>query len=604
MTRLAWRSWRGGLALWLAWLPAWFTNGAQAEVDIRIDMDQGNARMENNVRAYLSLSRYTQRDDIEDEVMERLTDRIPLEVAKALEPLGYYQSKTTFENERLKQDDTGRTRDWRVRIRITPGPAVTLDTLDLVIDGPGTDDEMLKAAREQLPLQTGEPLDQGRYDDTKKLLLRIAANRGYLEAHWTESDLLIDREHLHATAKMHLATGERYTFGAIDVQQNVIDDDVMQRLLRMQQGDPYSLDTLLQTQYVLDDTNYFRGVEVSPGTPDPETHTVPVSIIAKPNLKNRYAISAGYGTDTQARGTVTWDRRLLNRRGHRAKFSATASAVGYETSARYIMPVRDVALEKIEFTLSNIKEELADTVSYRTEFTPSFTQVMGGWQRVLFTRFSQERSVVPTQIDGGIINQTTSTFLIIPGISYATLPNYIYTGVPRRFSLSAELSGSPSSLGSGASFVQLKLQGERIFDLNPVWHLRLRGQLGASWITDKKFNELPASVRFFAGGDNSVRGYALNELSPIDPTTGKKVGARNLLVGTVEVERDLPKNLRLATFYDIGNAIDHFGDPLKDSVGVGLRWHVAVASLGLDVAKPLSDAGRGVRFHLYLSTLF
>ena len=142
-----------------------------------------------------------------------------------------------------------------------------------------------------------------------------------------------------------------------------------------------------------------------------------------------------------------------------------------------------------------------------------------------------------------------------------------------------------------------------MFNLNEAWHVRLRGTVGASWLPTSQFAELPASVRFFAGGDNSVRGFALNELSPLD-AFGKRVGARNLLVGTTELEHDLPRNLRLAVFYDIGNAIDKFGDELEDSAGIGLRWHLSVASLGLDVAQPLSEKGRGPRLHLHLSTLF
>jgi translocation and assembly module TamA len=75
-------------------------------------------------------------------------------------------------------------------------------------------------------------------------------------------------------------------------------------------------------------------------------------------------------------------------------------------------------------------------------------------------------------------------------------------------------------------------------------------------------------------------------------------------VGTVEFERDLPKNLRGAVFYDIGNAVQSFSDPLEYSVGVGLRYHISVASLGLDVAQPLSVSGRTPRLHLHISTLF
>ena len=261
----------------------------------------------------------------------------------------------------------------------------------------------------------------------------------------------------------------------------------------------------------------------------------------------------------------------------------TGSAVGYEAAAHYIVPVGDVALEKIEFTLSNTKQELDTATSYRNEFTTDLTQVTGSWQRVLFTRLSQERSVYQDTTIGEV-----KTFLIIPGVIYSTLPTHILGQDNRRYTASVELSGSPSSLGSGASYLQLILQGERIFDVSEKWHVRLRSQLGFTSTDD--FSKVPVSARFFAGGDNSVRGFGFNELSPTNPDG--TTGGRYLLYGTVELERDLPRNFRWATFYDIGNAVNKLDDALEYSVGVGLRWHISIASFGLDVGQPLSVSGR------------
>lgn len=580
-----------GMARWLGLLALLGAGAVHAGVEIELDIDGGTEQMRDNVRAFLSLSRYTARDDLEVATLERLDARIPLEVARALEPLGYYEPKVTYQAEPRK----GKEHDWLVNIRIEPGRAVRLSEVNIMVVGEGRDDARVTRELARNLLRPGQRLDHGVYETVKNNLLRAVTSSGYLDARWQQSELLIDKEQRRAYVTLQLDTGTRYYFGAISIEQAVIDPDKMQRLLRMRQGDPYDLDLLLQTQYVLDDTAYFSPAEVESGTPDPVTHTVPVQIRAQPNRKNRYAIAAGYGTDTQARGTLTWDRRLVNTAGHRAKLELTGSAIGHEASVRYVVPVRDIALEKLEFTLSDTKEELADATSYRDQFTTGFTQALGSWQRVTFVRLSRERSVFP--------DSEEKSFLIIPGISYATLPSYILGQQLRRYALSAELSGSPSSLGSGASFVQLKLQGERVFDLSELWHARLRGTVGISWLPDSNFIDLPVSVRFFAGGDNSVRGFGLNELSPLDDQ-GNRVGARNLVVGTMELERDLPRNLRLAVFYDIGNAIDHFGDPLEDSAGVGLRWHISVASLGLDVAQPLSEKGRTPRLHMHISTLF
>jgi len=589
---------------------------ALAGVDIDIKIDGGTDQMQNNVRAFLSLTRYAKRSDLEQDTLERLEARIPAEVSSALEPLGYYEPQVTYQTERRKPDKN----DWKVTLNIMPGRAVRLSEVNIGVDGPGKDDQRIADEIDKHELRGGRRLDHGEYEAVKANLLRAATSSGYLNAHWTTSDLLIDKAERRAYVTLQMDTGERYYFGAITIEQNVINADKMQRLLRMQQGDPYNVDLLLQTQYVLDDTQYFSPAEVVSGEPDPVTHTVPIKITAKPNRKNSYAIAAGYGTDTQTRGSLTWDRRLVNRDGHRAKLQLEGSAIGYDASVRYVIPVGDVALEKVDFLLSKIKEQLADNLSYRDEFTPSLTQVLGSWQRVLFTRFTRENSVYFDE--NNVKTDTTRTFLLVPGISYATLPTYILGQAPRRYSLYAELSGSPSSLGSGASYLRLFLEGEKIFDLSAKYHLRLRGQIGAIQVRDlQEFKKVPISARFFAGGDNSVRGFSLNELSPVDVpnelgktdgiydtkdfrAAGTKVGATKLVVGTVELERDFPKNFRGALFYDIGNAVMNFSDPLEYSVGVGVRYHISVASLGLDVAQPLSVSGRTPRLHLHISTLF
>ncbi len=114
-----------------------------------------------------------------------------------------------------------------------------------------------------------------------------------------------------------------------------------------------------------------------------------------------------------------------------------------------------------------------------------------------------------------------------------------------------------------------------MFDLNPLWHLIVRAEVGVSAIAD--FSDLPGSRRFFAGGDRSVRGFGLNELSPLD-ADGNRTGGRHLLVGSIEIERDLPRRFGVAVFFDAGNAMNKLGDPVEYSVGVGFRWRIPVVT--------------------------
>lgn len=579
--------------LLLALLPL---SAAQSAIEIVIpDMTEP---VQNNIRAFLSLTRYAERDDVTQEVMSRLQRRIVSETRAALEPLGYYEPEVTYET--AHEGDK-----WRVTLHVKPGRPVRLSEVSVTAAGPGAHERAIQEVIDAEDLKPGLRLNHGTYERVKGSLLRAAKNDGYLDAHLTKNDLVIDRLERRATATIELDTGKRYNYGEIKIAQDVINDDSMRRMLRMKQGDPYTLDSLLRTQYVLDDSQYFSGVNIETGSIDREALSVPVTVSAQPNRRHRFATSLGYGTDTDVRGKFTWDNRRVNRDGHRFKLELLGSSIIKELGARYVIPVMDVALEKLEFTGKLVDEEIGDTESRRAEVGSGLTQVLGRWQRVLFVRLSNETTTETT-------GDRNTAFYVFPGISYSTLPSYIVGGKVRPYRLYFEVRGSPTTLGSDASFLQFRFQGERIFDFAPRWHLDLRAELGATQLESNREDEildLPASQRFFAGGDRSVRGFALNELSPkeVDPSDGKEksVGGKHLATGTIELTRDLPRNFGVAAFYDIGNAFDDFKDPqLEYSVGLGVRYNVAVASFGVDVAQPLSESGRNPRLHLYISTQF
>jgi translocation and assembly module TamA len=566
-----------------------------AQAAIEIVIPEATEQVQNNIRAFLSLTRYAERDDVTAETMSRLQRRVVSEARAALEPLGYYEPEVTYE----AVQEGG---NWRVTIHVKPGRPVRLSEVSVTATGPGAQVRAIQEVIELQELKPGLRLHHGAYEHVKGALLRAAKNDGYLDARLTKSDLVIDRQERRASATIELDTGKRYSYGEINVAQDVIDEDSMLRLLRMKTGDPYTLDSLLRTQYVLDDSQYFSNVNIETGAVDREALTVPVTVSAQPNRRHRFATSLGYGTDTEARGKFTWDNRRVNTAGHRLKVELLGSSIIKELGARYVIPVMDVALEKLEFTGNVVEEEIGDTLSRRAEVGSGLTEAMGRWQRVLFVRLSNETT---TEGDGS----RNTAFYVFPGISYSTLPSYIVGGKVRPYRLYFELRGSPTTLGSDVSFLQFRFQGERVFDFAERWHLDLRAELGTTRLDSdrpaaEQILELPASQRFFAGGDRSVRGFSLNELAPRDEN-GDSIGGKHMATGTIEVVRDLPRNFGVAAFYDIGNAFNDFKDPqFEYSVGLGVRYNIAVASFGVDVAQPISESGRSPRFHLFISTQF
>ena len=570
---------------------AWGTVAAAASDRIDIRIDGVEDAIADNVRSYLTLTRYVARDDLTDGQVRRLADRAVDEAADALRPFGYYSPTI---RSRTTRDDP----NWIVRLKITPGAAVKWTTVDVQLAGAGRDAPQFARVIAASTARRGARLDHPAYEKLKTDLQRAALEDGYLDARFTRRELLVNPQEHSAQAHIEFDTGGRYEFGKITIEQDVLDEELLQGYIRIATGQPYSTEKLHATQYALEDSNYFALVSVSPGERDPATLTVPVTIHAEPIKRNRYAVSAGYGTDTGLRGKLTWDNRRANREGHRIRSELTASQLKQSVIVRYLIPVGDPSFEKLEFSAGYVNETLGDLKSQRVELAAGLTQVFGHWQRVPFLKLNRERTVFPT-------GPATDDLLLIPGISFSSVtPNFL-TGWVRDAAYYFELSGSPGSLGSDASYLRFYSRGERVWPITGPWYVRLRGEVGTSWVNH--FSQLPASQRFFAGGDRSVRGFAIDELSPpIVPTSGSgstttSGGGENKLVGSVEFERDFPRNFRGAVFFDTGNAFNDWNTPLEYSVGIGVRWKLPMLMIGLDLAQALSEPGKSPRIHLNMT---
>jgi translocation and assembly module TamA len=567
-----------------------------------------NDAIKANVLVYLSFERYKKTTDLSADTLDRLHERVEREVQAALRPFGYYEPKVHSDLNNLGHGD------WRVTVDIDPGPPVLVDRVDVQIHGPGAADPLFTKIMSNLPVRPGDRLNHETYDNLKGELQRTAATYGYFDAKLTRNELVVDPQNHKANIALELQTGDRYRFGATLIQQNVVNDVLVRRYLRYQQDAPFDFTELLRTQFALDDAQYFANLEVLPGEPDRQSHTVPVNIRADASRRNWYSLGGGYATDTGPRGTLTYENRRINARGHRFSVIVQAAQVTkYQVQSNYIIPIGDPAVEKL--TLGGVVEQrqLADVDTHSEYAQPSITKVGGNWQYVYF--------VQAMRTTGESAAETRTDKLIIPGIDIASVPKG-YLGEPIfQHGLFVEIKGSDGLVGSNTRFAQLHVQAVRVFNIRPLWHLLLRDEIGATVVS--RFGELPVVERFFAGGDNSVRGFAYNDLSPSEDvclkdsqgnnlltpqgacrtvTGAVKVGGKDVITGTVEVIRDLPRNLGIATFFDYGNAFNSFGAPaLEYSVGVGIRVRLPVVTLGVDIAQPISRPGASPRLHINFS---
>ena len=158
-----------------------------------------------------------------------------------------------------------------------------------------------------------------------------------------------------------------------------------------------------------------------------------------------------------------------------------------------------------------------------------------------------------------------------------------------------ETSGSAEALLSDATFLQGIMRGKLVRAFGKQGRLVMRADAGAT--ATGNFDSMPASNRFFTGGDNSVRGYEYKSIAP-ENEDGDLIGGKYLLVGSVEYDYNVYGKWYLAAFYDIGSAFSESPIDASSGAGVGIRWASPVGMVRVDVASALSDDGNPWRLHI------
>ena len=581
-----------------------------AEIRLEVTAAEGKlpSAAKANVLAWLSLSRYRQRNDLDAALMLRLQERAAREARAALRPFGFY-SATAVASVQVMPGSNGK--HWQARVRVVPGKRVLWAESTLQVTGDGSNEPWFRAALAAHPLRAGLPLEHAAYDALKGDLERTAANYGYLDAQFTQAELQVDPATGTARAILRLETGQRYRFGATTLPaDSPLDSALLRRFIRWTEGAPFDASLLLGTQFALDDSLYFSTVEVLPGERDRPTLSVPVVVQLAPGKRQRYAAAVGYATDTRGRAKLTWDNRRVNRHGHRARAVVQWANIGRVLECTYALPVGDPAYEELAFLAGVSDQVLADTDTRTTRLKSTLTRARGNWQQAW--GLSAER----TSTRSGDLR--TSDTLVVPSVTLSSAPRGLARAAMGGRSdtngsvteltgegFQARLDGSATAFGSRSTFLRLYLRDEHRQALGENWRWTWRGELGSTLV--RNFDSLPASYRYFAGGDRSVRGFALNELGPRD-AAGLRTGAKHLLVTSLELERKLPRQLAVAVFVDAGDAFNNLQGGVATSVGIGLRYRLPMLNLGLDLAQAVHAPGNGTlpgpRIHLNLSPAF
>lgn len=544
-----------------------------------------------NIYNHLAIYRLRSHPRLQEVSVYQLFRQAETDIAKALAPFGYYnpkiQSAITAE-----PSQPGEELRWKTIFKVNAGTPVQIAEIDFQLEGEGCYNSELKGLLRNFSLQEKEILNQEFYEQEKKKFLNIALSQGYLDAHFTQSEIRIDKESNRGWITLRFNTGKRYLFGSVTVVTDPPDafkDTLLQGYLPWKEGEPYSFAKLFELQSILYGTDYFTAVDIRGKAEKAENGRIPVeAILTIPEKYNKYTVGLGYATDSGVKAKLNWKNRMFNANGD--KIGAALEVAERERN--------------IYFTYERPRKKnprydrhiLASSYQDKT-WTDTDT-------RLLTTSLGRDYSTPTLSLGGGIEfrdevytirDASGHSTLFVPSATIGLVFADDLINTKNGLRLFAEVRGALEGQLSDTNFFQWTVGGKALLTPFEKWRLSGRASLGMTMV-DSFNRNIPPSLRFYAGGDNSIRGYSYRSIGPKD-ASGTVIGGKYLTVQSVELERMLGQSFGVASFWDVGTATNDLSLSFYQGAGVGLRVHMPFGEIRLDLASAISEPGTSLRVH-------
>ena len=555
-----------------------------AEVDIKgIDDD----RVLKNVRAHIESL------DIPNASYQfgQYLENLQLKVAAATQVFGYYHAITVVTPPSAASSGVTKNKNWRLHVEL--GPLTLVRQLSIKIEGQGVEDEAIQTLLSSFTLKQGQPLEHSVYENAKNALQSLALSRGYFDFEFEQSNIKVFESLNVADITILIQSGIRYKFGDLRIPNDTRSQTLAKRLAPFKTGDLYQASQLGLLNQRLKQTQYFRHVIVRPLVASSVDAVVPIDVILTHKPRDNFDLGMGVSSDVGPRFTGKWQRPWVNDSGHSAGAQIYVSSPEQYVSFDYKVPLEDAIHNYLSYQAGYQAQNDNDTSSHKWSISASrhWAVENSDWQRSAFLRLEQE-----TFIQGLEAEQTTR--LLTPGFTFSRLRskggldiNWGDKQIITAEFASESLLSDINMLRVTAASKWVRSVGQHRF----LWRAELGG------IVTNDFEQVPSSLRFFTGGDQSVRGFDYKTLSPFElDSDGERelTGGQYLAVASVEYSYPVAKNWRAAAFVDVGNASEELFNGPAMGFGLGAIWNSPIGPVRLYLAKGKSDFGETRYVHI------
>ncbi len=341
---------------------------------------------------------------------------------------------------------------------------------------------------------------------------------------------------------------------------------------------------------------------------------VPLYVFVSANKPRDAQVGLGYGTDTDVRATAKIDYNLVNRKGYQAGAEVEASRISKNITVYGSRPWKHPLNDKLEARLT-YEEEVIDQGEGNFDLSTNTLKAAlarnirkeSGWNRSYSVRYrldELETGVDEANLEDLPVRFTSSrptqhALLFGYGINKTNVNNAINPTSGYRQYYGVEVGAEKAFSDTDLAIIRAGVSG--IYSFGEDNKHQVLGSFNGGYILADDFYEVPYKLRFFAGGDQSIRGYDYESLSPLE--NGYLTGGQVLAVGSAEYNYEFKPGFRGALFTDVGNAYDKdFKTDTKVGVGVGIRWASPVGVVRVDVAAGVTEDSIPVRLHFFIGS--
>lgn len=566
---------------WGGWCLAWagLVGASSAEQPARPQYSfvieglagEENAALLQNVNGYLS--------QVPNTVQLPPTSfrlRADMVIRESLQALGYYRPDLTFRWENLKPNAGG-----TLHVQVRPGEPVRIEDTIILIKGEGKDDKAFQRLLKRVP-KKGRVLHHARYEDFKNRLIETGQKKGYFDARLVRHRLAVDAEKGIAYWWIVYDSGPRYKMSDVRFAGSQIRRPILQNLVPFQKDSYYHVNKVTRLNRRMTETGWFQSVVVVPQFEQAKRdHHLPFDVTVIPRKGNTVEFGLGVSTDNGPRGKLLWKKPWWDETGKSVSADISLSANEQNINSTLTIPLREQALEQYWQIQGGIKsEDLNDTRSTSTSLLVSRHWTLdSGWLRDVHMRMSYDDFT-----QAGISEQT---MLWYPGITYTRTRSRGGAMPKWGDSQTYSLDWSDDILGSDVSFLLLKASATFLRQYDVKHRVIARAQAG--YLHTDQFEQVPPDLRFFAGGDRSIRGFGYKDISPKN-SQGELTGGSHLWTASLEYQYRVLPQWWAAAFVDAGDASHSWslGEP-NVGAGIGIRWASPVGPIKLDIAKPIKS---------------